>query len=73
MGTMQWIYSDWLTPPDRRGKPGPFYPWPEDWLRPDGPEQLLHPGAPEFEEFGLRAVPFHDPTVEEQPLNHDQP
>jgi hypothetical protein len=29
---MQWIYSKWLTPPDC-DEPGPFYPWPEDWLR----------------------------------------
>jgi len=28
---MQWIYSEWLTPPDRSNS-GPFYPWPEDWL-----------------------------------------
>ena len=31
MGTMQWIYSEWLTPPDRRSdKASPFYPWRED-------------------------------------------
>ena len=33
LGTMQWIYSDWLTPPDRTDS-SPFYPWPEDWLAP---------------------------------------
>ena len=28
---MDWIYSEWLTPPDRHGdEPSPFYPWPED-------------------------------------------
>ncbi len=26
---MQWIYSEWLTPPDRSNS-SPFWPWPED-------------------------------------------
>ena len=25
---MQWIYSEWLMPPDRSNS-SPFYPWPE--------------------------------------------
>lgn len=39
----------------------------------DSLEQFLHPGPPEFEEFGLRAVPLHDPGIEKQPLDDDQP
>ena len=39
---MEWIYSDWLTPPDRHGEPGPFCPWPEDWLGRNSTEFLAY-------------------------------
>ena len=45
MGIMQWIYSEWLTPLYRHGEPGPFCPWPENWL---GRNSTEFPAYPDF-------------------------